>query len=188
MKSQSTNRNIPWLAILLIIWNLFDIGVHVALDLIEPLRIVGNIAGLIAAAIVLLGLARAYTPHVLGLAAALVIAFNVAESIMHGFLVPSLIFIGVSVFLLVRWAQVELTKANPAESDEEATPLYLRWWTAIPITLVLVAAVALVGEQNELDLDSLTELHNGELVAADYWIDEPLIADPVMHLPVTVFI
>jgi hypothetical protein len=134
------------LPILLIAWNLFDIGIHVGIDLVEPLRIAGNIAGLIAAAIVLLGLARAHVPHVLGLGAVLVVVFNLWESVLHGFFWPSLIFIAVSLFLLVRWAQIEWSKANPAESDHVAPPIYLRWWVAIPVTLILVWITTLGGQ------------------------------------------
>jgi len=168
MKSQNTKRNIPWLAILLIVWNLFDIGVHVAVDLVEPLRIAGNIAGLVAAAVVLLGLARAYASHVLGLAIVLVAGFNVAESVTHGYLLPSLIFIGVSVILLLLWAQAEWKKLNPGASDDAPPPIYLRWWMTIPATLLLVAIVPLVGEQNDLIIGPVAQMLDGRLAGADY--------------------
>ena len=66
--------------ILLIAWNIFDIIVHVAADLVEPLRIAGNIAALIAAGIVLSGLARNHAHHVLGLGALFVVALNVLQN------------------------------------------------------------------------------------------------------------
>ncbi|MFW5709559.1 MAG: phospholipase [Chloroflexota bacterium] len=175
MNSQSTNRNVPWLAILLIVWNLFDIGVHVALDLVEPLRIAGNIAGLVAAAVELLGLARAFAPHVLGLATVLVIGFNVAESVTHGYLLPSLIFIGVSVILLLLWAQAEWKKLNPGENDGAPRPIYLRWWATIPAMLLLVAIVPLTGEQNDLVIGPVAQMLDGRLAGADYWNEEPMI-------------
>jgi hypothetical protein len=175
MKSQNTNRNIPWLAILFIVWNLFDIAVHIAVNLVEPLRIAGNIVGLVAAAVVLLGLARAYAPHVLGLATVLVIAFNVAESVTHGYLLPSLIFIGVSVILLLLWAQAEWKKLNPSQSDDAPRPMYLRWWATIPATLVLVAIVPLTGEQNDLVIGPVAQMLDGRLAGADYWNEEPMI-------------
>ena len=143
METQNNSRNFQWLPTAFIIWNLFDIAVHVGINYVEPLRIAGNIAGLAAAAIVLLGLARAYAPHVLGLGAVFVVGFNLWESFLHGFFWPGLIFISVSVYLLVRWAQVEWSKANPAESDQAA--LYLREWVAIPVTLVLVGMTTLGG-------------------------------------------
>ncbi|MFZ4661455.1 MAG: phospholipase [Caldilineaceae bacterium] len=173
METQNTSRKIQWLPILLIVWNLFDIGLHIALDLVEPLRVAGNIAALTAAAVVLLGLARASAPHVLGLAALLVVGFNLWESILYGFLWPSLIFIGVSLFLLVRWAQVEWSKANSAKSDNAARPIYLRWWVAIPVTLVLVAITTLGGPTSASIVVQMTQ--DGALVGADYWSDEPRI-------------
>ena len=47
--------------------------------------------------------------HVLGLGAILVVGFNLAESILHGFLVPSLVFIGVTVLSF-------LWRREPSES------------------------------------------------------------------------
>ncbi|MEL6306820.1 MAG: hypothetical protein AAFQ52_01695 [Chloroflexota bacterium] len=58
MATQNTSRNIQWIPILLIVWNLLDIAVHIAVDMVEPLRITGNIVGLIAAVIVLMGLVK----------------------------------------------------------------------------------------------------------------------------------
>ncbi len=52
---KSTGRKIQWLPILLIAWNLFDIFVHVRADLAEPLRISGNIVGIVAGLIILFG-------------------------------------------------------------------------------------------------------------------------------------
>lgn len=168
----NTSRNIPWLAILIIVWNTFDIVLHVYVELVEPLRIAGNVAAIAAAVIVLLGLVRNYAPHVLGLAAVLFIGFNTLESILHGFFVPSLVFISVSVFLLVRWAQVEWRKANVAAST--VNPIYLRWWAAIVITLIAVAIIPLVGEARELDLDSLSQRHDDQVIVTDYQ-DEALM-------------
>ncbi len=169
METENNDQTFQMLPTLLIVWNLFDIGLHVAINLVEPLRIAGNIAALIAAAIVLLGLARGYAPYVLGLGALLVVGFNLWESILHGFFWPSLIFIGVSLFLLVRWAQVEWSKANSAET----TPIYLQPWVAIPVTLVLVGVTMLGGPSTASVVVNVTQ--DGALVGADYWGDEPRI-------------
>jgi hypothetical protein len=173
MKTGNASRKIQWLPILLISWSIFDIVLHVMLDMAEPLRIAGNVAALVAAVVVLLGLARAYAAHVLGLAAALVIGFNLWESVLHGFLWPSLIFIGVSLYLLVRLIQAELSKAHSAESNNAATPFYLRSWVAIPITLVLVGVTMLGGPPTASIVVQTTQ--DGALVGADYWGDEPRI-------------
>lgn len=167
METKNTSHNLPWLAILLIIWNTFDIALHVYVELVEPLRVAGNVAAIVAAGIVLLGFARHYASHILALTAVFFIGFNILESMLHGFFVPSLVFISVSVFLLIRWAQVEWLKDNPSSSSDEGNPIYLLWWAAIFITLVGVAIIPLVGEARELEIDSLSQLHDGPSVVAD---------------------
>lgn len=93
------------------------------------------------------------------------------HSILHGWLAPSFVFIGVALILLLLWAQNLYREANAGGEN----PVYLRWWTALGATVLGIAIVALVGPQAELELGPLTQLHSGELVAADYWRDEPLI-------------
>ncbi|MGJ3239061.1 MAG: hypothetical protein ACFE0Q_10190 [Anaerolineae bacterium] len=166
METKNTSRNLPWLAILIIVWNTFDIALHVYVELVEPLRVVGNVAAIAAAVIVLLGLARTYAPHVLGLATVMVVGLNIAHAIANGFFVPSLVFIGVSVLLLTLWTQGEWRKSDLAANT--ANPIYLRWWAAIVITLIAVAIIPLVGEARELDLDSLSQLHDGQVIVTDY--------------------
>ena len=79
METKNTSRNLPWLAILIIVWNTFDIALHVYVELVEPLRVAGNVVAIAAAVIVLLGLARTYAPHVLGLATVIVVGLNIAH-------------------------------------------------------------------------------------------------------------
>jgi hypothetical protein len=174
MKTENTGRKIQWLPILLILWNIIDIGVHIAVDLVEPLRIAGNIVGLIAAVVVLLGLVKVYQPYILGLATIVVVVLNTLESALHGFLLPMLIFVGMSVLLLLTMTQAAFARANIVSSNEKL-PFYLRWWVALPITLLLVGIVPVSGQQRQSGLSPLAQLHNGELVAADYWSDEPVI-------------
>ena len=107
---------------------------------------------------------------VLGGTAVLVTILNIIHSILHGWLSPSFVFIEISLLLLLLWAQKLYKKENPA-----ASPLYLQWWMALAATAVGIALIALVGPQAELTLGPLAQLHNGELVQADYWSDEPLI-------------
>ncbi|MEL6527989.1 MAG: hypothetical protein AAFQ07_19990, partial [Chloroflexota bacterium] len=97
MATQKKSRNIQWIPILLIVWNLLDIAVHIAVDMVEPLRITGNIVGLIAAVIVLMGLVKSYQPIMLALATVSVVLLNTIESALHGYLIPMLIFVGISV-------------------------------------------------------------------------------------------
>jgi hypothetical protein len=78
----------------------------------------------------------------------------------------------VSLVLVLLWAQ-DIYRKSASTGDTRETPVYLRWWVALGAIVVGVAAIALVGEQEEFG--PLAALHNGELVAADYWADEPLI-------------
>lgn len=171
MEIKKTRHTLPWLAMLIIVWNAFDIALHIYVDLVEPLRVAGNIAAIVASVIVLLGLARTYAPHVLGFATVIVIGLNITHAIANGFFVPSLVFIGLSVLLLTLWTQGEWRKANFAANT--ANPIYLRWWAAKGITLVAVAIIPLVGEARELDLDSLS--HDGQVIATRYQDEAPMM-------------
>jgi|GEM_PF-1694531 len=174
METENTGRKIQWLPILLIVWNLIDIGVHIAVDMVEPLRISGNVVGLVVAGIVLLGLLKTYQQYLIGLAIIAVIALNAIDSALHGFLAPMLIFVGVSILLLLLIMQSVFSETT-TENVDKKRPFYLRWWMSIPATLVGIAIVVLVGEPASSPIAPLTQLHNGRLVAADYWGDEPLI-------------
>ena len=141
------NTNIRWLPILLIAWNVFDAGFHIAIDFIEPVRITGNIIGVVAAIIVLLGLAKSYAPHLLGLGAAVIVILNSTQPPFSGFVeIIVLTFIGVSVFLLLRWAQVKYVEADLG-SDHTDAPIYLRGWGALLVALVGLAIIFFVGGQ-----------------------------------------
>lgn len=169
MEAGNIFRRIQWLPTALIIWNIIDIVIHVATDLAEPWRIAGNIIGIGAALIVMLGIAKPYGPQILSGAAALVVVLNMIHSYLHGWLAPSFIFIGIALILLLLWAQNLYREAN---TDN---PIYLRWWAALGATAIGILLITLVGEQGTLPIAPLEELHNGELVQADYWSDEPLI-------------
>ncbi len=167
MSTARAERQFPWLPTLLIAWNLIDVAVHIAVNEVEALRITGNIVGIAAALIVLLGVTRVYAPYILGLAAAIVVVLNTVESFWHGFRLPMLVFVGVSVFLLLRLAQVTRTETTTTRG-------YQSWWVALLATLVGVAVMVLAGQFTPAS-PIVEQLHNGELVAADYWRDEPMI-------------
>jgi hypothetical protein len=171
-----TNRNIvqriQWLPTLIILWNIIDIMVHVALGMAEPLRIAGNIVGIVAALIVWFGLAKPYAPHILGGAAAVVVVLSVIHAAGHGYFIPTVVFIGVALFLLLRWAQVKALEAN-TESEDAVIRFYHRWWIALLAALVGVGIVTLSGPR--IAMNPLAQLHNGELEGADCWRDEPMI-------------
>ncbi|MEO1443825.1 MAG: hypothetical protein AAFV33_25720, partial [Chloroflexota bacterium] len=144
METKQANRQFPWLATLLIIWNIIDIAVHVAIDLAEPWRIAGNIVGIAAALIVLSGVAKPFAPQILGGTAVVVVLLNAVHSVLHDWLAPSFIFIGVSLILQLLWAQ------NLYRQHNTEHPFYTRWWVALGATVVGIVIIALVGEQGEL--------------------------------------
>ncbi len=172
MKTKNKKRNIQWLPALIIVWNIFDIAVHVAVDMVEPLRVSGNMAGIVAALIVLLGYAKFYAPHILSGAAILIVVLNAVHASEHGFAIPMLVFIGVALFLLLRWAQVKLAEAYLVSNSGNA-PFYHRWWTALLAALVGTAIVLVSGLSVNTDIKA--QLHDGVLESADYWHNDPMI-------------
>ncbi|MEM7118426.1 MAG: hypothetical protein AAF614_38740 [Chloroflexota bacterium] len=172
METQSKTSKIQWLPTLIIAWNMFDAIIHIAVDMAELLRISGNVIGVAAALIALFRLAKSYNPHILIGAAVVTVILNAIHASDHGFAIPMLVFIGVSLFLLLRWAQVKLAKADTNSRSD--MPFYYRWWVAlfaslVSVLIVLVSGLA-VNANNILD-----QLHNGRLEGADYWRDEPVI-------------
>ena len=148
---QRTNR---WLPITLIVWNLFDIAVHIAVDMVEVLRVSGNVLGIVVAVLVITGVTKAKAHDVLVGSAFAVVVLNSIFVAVNAFfaapasvIAPMLVFVGVSVLLLVRWAQVERLEKERARTDGNDVELrfYHRWWMALVVSLVGVLVVALIG-------------------------------------------
>ena len=168
---KTENKRFQWLPTLIILWNIIDIVVHVGLNMAEPWRIAGNIVGIVAALIVFFGMAKSYAWQILSGTAVVVVVLNVIHSILHGWVTASFVFIGISLILLLLGAQNLYREANAGGGN----PAYLRWWAAIGATAVGILLITLVGEQGTLPIAPLNQLHDGRLVAADYWSEEPLI-------------
>jgi len=180
---KTDNKKFQWLPTLLIVWNLLDIVVHVALNMAEPFRIIGNIVGIVAALVVLFANVKPYALQILGGTAVLVVISNMVETGLHGFMLPTLFFVGVALFLLLRWMQVKAIEAN----TEGESPLYYRWWMALLAMLVGVGLVALSGVLFSVGMvplgdaladagrGPLAQAHDGRLEGADYWREEPMI-------------
>ena len=166
-------RSSTRLPILLIAWNVLDIAVHLALGMVEPWRVAGNAIGIAAAVVLLFGVARRHAPQVLVGAAGLVVVVNVIHSALNGWVGPSFVFIGVSLVLLVLWAQGAGRRAGTGEGGN--TPLHLRRWMAIVATIAALTLIGVSGEREDLTIALWAPLHNGELVAADIWAEEPMI-------------
>ena len=135
METENTNRKFQWLPILLIAWNLFDIFVHVRADMVEPLRVTGNVVGIVAGLIVLFGVAKAAAPQILGGSATAVFILNTFHSFQHGWGPAMLAFVGLTLFMLLRLWQMQ----------SSGTEVYHRWWVALLISLVGVAILAVAG-------------------------------------------
>ena len=160
MNSENKKRNVRWLPTVIMLWNLIDIIVHVAIGMAEPLRIGGNIVGIAAAGIVLLGLAKPYPPHMLGGAAAVVVLLDSIHAMGHGAAIPMLVFGAVNIFLLLRSAQVYLAM-------DDGGRFYLRWWAALAAAVIGTAVVFLTGMTSGADRGlPITPLYEGVLEGA----------------------
>ncbi|MEM7798303.1 MAG: phospholipase [Chloroflexota bacterium] len=178
MNTLETNQKIQWLPILIVVWNLIDIAVHVAVNMVESLRVSANIIGIVAAVILFFGVAKAYAPYILAGAAALVVTHNTVHASRHGAAVPMLIFVGVSVFLLLWWAQQELREAHAEDDNTDKgllAPFLNYAWLAPVITLVGVVIVLIPGLVWGVTESIPSLSFDGTLEAADYWSDEPVI-------------
>ena len=164
---EDKTREFPWLPTLLIAWNLFDLIIHLAVDMAEPLRISGNIVATVAGVIVWLGFAKTYAPHLLTVSAVAVVVLNASHVAQHGAAIPMLIFIGVTLYLLLRWAQVQLGGNGQVER------FYERAWASLAGTAVGVLIVILSGVIWGVDI--VEQTFDGALEGADYWRTEPVI-------------
>lgn len=107
MSGHSVAADTPTRRILgaLVIWNVIDIAIHVAVDEVELLRVSSNVVLIVAAATVLLGRAGAHPADPLALAGVVYLALNIAFVIGNGPAVPMTVFIVVSVVLAGAAAQ-----------------------------------------------------------------------------------
>ncbi len=153
----------------LLVWNLFDVILHVAINMAEPWRIAGNVVGIIAAILVFTKFSKRNLQYVLFGSAVLVLILNAVHVNLHGYLLPSLIFIGVTVFLLLRLTQVK-------RQDDSNKSFVTKWWAALVVTLVAIFTLTFVGDQaNFLQNSVINQTFDGRLENADYWSDEPNI-------------
>lgn len=144
---ETKSRMSRWLPVTLIVWNLVDIAVHIAVDMVEVLRISGNVLGIVVVVIVLTGVTKTRAHDVLVGSALVVIILNSFFSAQAGVILPMLVFVGVSVLLIVRWAQVKRLEKERALAggDDVEIRFYHRWWTALAVSLVGILVVALAG-------------------------------------------
>ena len=153
-------------------WNIFDALLHVAIDMAEPLRITGNIIAILVAVAILIGAPKKLSSSLLLAAFISTVALNTVHVSEHDFAIPMLIFIGLSLYLLLRWAQI--LKIEDLKIREPKKQKYFhKLWFAVLLSIFGVLVVLAVGVMNSLNMQD--QLFDGALKEADYWSDEPVI-------------
>lgn len=153
-------------------WNMIDALLHVAIDMAEPLRITGNIIAIVVAVAILLGAPKKLSFILLLTAFISTVALNTVHVSENDFAVPMLIFIGLSLYLLLRWAQIFKVKDFEIREPKKQKYFYKRWFAVVLSVLGMLVVLA-VGVMNSLNVQN--QLFDGALKEADYWSDEPVI-------------
>ena len=154
----------------LIGWNMFDAILHIAIDMAEPLRITGNTIAILVGISILLGAPKKLSFPLLLVAFISTVALNTFHVSENDFAIPMLIFIGLSLYLLLRWAQIFKIEDLKIRESEKQKYFYKRWF-AVALSIFGVLVVLTVGIMNSLNIQD--QLFDGALKEADYWSDEP---------------
>ena len=153
-------------------WNMFDALLHIAIDMAEPLRITGNIIAVLVAVAILQGAPRKLSFTLLLIAFISTVALNTVHVSENDFAIPMLIFVGLSLYLLLRWAQIfKIEDLKIRESKKQK--YFHKRWVAVAFSIFGVLVVLAVGVMNLLNMQD--QLFDGALKEADYWSDEPVI-------------
>ncbi len=158
--------------VVLVGWNMFDAILHIAIDMAEPLRITGNIIAVLAAITILLGAPKKLSFPLLLVAFISTVALNTFHVIENDFAIPMLVFIGLSLYLILRLAQISKIEDLKIKESEKQKYFHKRWF-AVGLSLFGVLVVLVVGVINSLNIQD--QLFDGALKEADYWSDEPVI-------------
>ena len=158
--------------VVLVGWNMFDAILHIAIDMAEPLRITGNIIAVLAAITILLGAPKKLSFPLLLVAFISTVALNTFHVIENDFAIPMLVFIGLSLYLILRLAQISKIEDLKIKESEKQKYFHKRWF-AVGLSLFGVLVVLAVGVINSLNIQD--QLFDGALKEADYWSDEPVI-------------
>ncbi len=160
--------------IVVAVWNLFDALLHVAVDMVEPPRIGGNLAALAAVAVAYL-LGPRVSAVAATVAAGAVLGLNLAfVANAGGIRAPALVFIVVTLALL-GWAVRRFLQEAKEADPTAALSWYSRPWVSGTVVAVVVVGVAAVTFAAAVGQAFEYQIHNDELVAADYWSDELVI-------------
>lgn len=156
-------------------WNLFDALLHTGVDRLEPPRIGGNLSVLAAAAIAYLVASPRLAASGAALAGSVVVGLNLAWVISEGGIaVPAFVFIATTLVLL-GWAVHRFLQEAPVTAPSTAQPWYARSWVRRAMSVAAVVVVAAATFVGALRQSFERQLHNDELVAADYWSGELVI-------------
>ena len=158
--------------VVLVGWNMFDAILHIAIDMAEPLRITGNIIAVLVAITILLGAPKKLSFPLLLVAFISTVALNTVHVSENSFAIPMLVFIGLSLYLLLRLAQISKIEDLKIRESEKQKYFHKRWF-AVVLSLFGVLVVLAVGVMNSLNIQD--QLFDGALKEADYWSDEPVI-------------
>ena len=153
-------------------WNTFDALLHIAIDMAEPLRITGNVIAILVAVAILLGAPKKLSFSLLLAAFISTVALNTVHVSENSFAIPMLVFIGLSLYLLLRLAQISKIEDLKIRESEKQKYFHKRWF-AVVLSLFGVLVVLAVGVMNSLNIQD--QLFDGALKEADYWSDEPVI-------------
>ena len=153
-------------------WNIFDALLHVAIGMAEPLRITGNIIAIFVAVAILIGAPKKLSSILLLAASISIVALNTVHVNEHDFAIPMLIFIGLSLYLLLRWAQILKIEDLKIREPKKQKYFHKRRFT-VALSIFGVLVVLAVGVMNSLNMQD--QLFDGALKEADYWSDEPVI-------------
>ena len=154
----------------LIGWNMFDAILHIAIDMAEPLRIAGNTIAILVAISILLGAPKKLSFPLMLVAFISTVALNTFHVSENDFAIPMLIFIGLSLYLLLRWAQIFKIEDLKIRETKKQKYFHKRWF-AVALSIFGVLVVLAVGIMNSLNMQD--QLFDGALKEADYWSDEP---------------
>ena len=153
-------------------WNMFDALLHIAIDMAEPLRITGNVIAVLVAVVILLGAPKKLSFSLLLAAFISTVALNTVHVSENDFAIPMLIFVGLSLYLLLRWAQILKIEDLKIRESKKQRYFHKRWF-AVALSIFGVLVVLSVGVMNSLNMQD--QLFDGALKEADYWSDEPVI-------------
>jgi hypothetical protein len=151
-------------------WNLFDALLHLAIGMVEPLRLSGNLVAVLVAVIV------RFVPS--GRIAALVGAAGLGTTIglvlgvaggEGGLLRPAIVLIGVGLLLLA----LGTYRFAAAGAPDETQPRHGIVTGAV--ALALAVGLAVVVTPRSLQSSIQAQAFDDRLVDADYWTDQPKI-------------